>query len=45
MKTVLVLFALTGCSVFHDARDEFRKEVTGVQSEFARLYNKENSNE
>jgi hypothetical protein len=43
MKSVLVLFALTGCSVFHDARDEFRKDITGVQSEFARLYNKENS--
>jgi hypothetical protein len=43
MKSVLVLFALAGCSVFHDARDEFRKEVTGLKSEFARLYSKENS--
>ena len=43
MRSVLVVFALTGCSVFHDARDEFRKDVIGVQSEFARLYNKENS--
>ena len=45
MRLVLIVFALTGCSVFHDARDEFRKEVTGLQSEFARLYIKENSNE
>ena len=45
MRLVLVVFALTGCSVFHDARDEFNKEVTGVRSEFARLYHKENSNE
>jgi len=45
MRSVLVLFALTGCSVFHDARDEFRKDIVGMQSEFARLYNKENSNE
>ena len=45
MRLVLVVFALTGCSVFHDARDEFKKDITGVQSEFARLYNKENSNE
>jgi hypothetical protein len=43
MRSVLVVFALTGCSVFHDARDEFRKDVMGVQAEFARLYNKENS--
>jgi len=45
MRLALIAFALTGCSVFHAARDEFKKEVTGVQSEFARLYNKENSNE
>jgi len=45
MRSVLIVFVLTGCSVFHDARDEFRKDVIGVQSEFARLYNKENSNE
>lgn len=38
-----MLFALTGCSVFHDARDEFKKDITGVQTEFARLYKKENS--
>ncbi len=43
MRLGLIVFALTGCSVFHDARDEFQKEVTGVQSEFARLYNKEKS--
>ena len=43
MKAVVIVFALTGCSVFNDARDEFRKDITGVQSEFARLYNKENS--
>jgi hypothetical protein len=43
MRTVLMLFVLTGCSVFHDARDEFQKDITGVQAEFARLYNKENS--
>jgi hypothetical protein len=43
MRAVLMLFALTGCSVFHDARDEFKKDITGVQTEFARLYKKENS--
>lgn len=45
MRLALIVFALTGCSVFHDARDEFQKEVTGLQSEFARLSIKENSNE
>jgi hypothetical protein len=43
MKAALVLFALTGCSVFHDARDELQKDITGVQTEFARLYIKEKS--
>jgi hypothetical protein len=43
MRSVLIVFALTGCSVFHDARDEFRKHITGVQSEFARHYLKEKS--
>jgi len=43
MRSVLIVFALTGCSVFNDVRDEFRKDITGVQSEFARLYNKEKS--
>ena len=43
MRSVLVLFALTGCSVFHDARDEFKKDITGVQTEFARLYLQEKS--
>ena len=43
MRSVLIVFVLTGCSVFHDARDEFRKDITGVQTEFARLYNKEKS--
>ena len=40
---LLLVFALTGCSVFHDARDEFKKDITGVQTEFARLYLKEKS--
>ena len=40
---LLIVFALTGCSVFHDARDELKKDITGVQSEFARLYLKEKS--
>ena len=40
---LLMLFALTGCSVFHDARDELKKDVTGLQTEFARLYPKEKS--
>ena len=40
---LLIVFALTGCSVFHDARDEFKKDITGVQTEFARLYLKEKS--
>ena len=43
MKYTLILFALTGCSVFHDARDELKKDITGVQTEFARLYLKEKS--
>jgi len=43
MRAVLIAFVLTGCSVFHDARDELRKDIIGVQAEFARLYNKENS--
>jgi len=43
MKYMLILFVLTGCSVFHDARDELKKDVTGLQTEFARLYKKENS--
>ena len=38
MRAVLIVFALTGCSVFNDARDEFRKDITGLQTEFARLY-------
>jgi hypothetical protein len=40
---LLIVFALTGCSVFHDARDELKKDVTGLQTEFARLYLKEKS--
>jgi hypothetical protein len=40
---LLIVFALTGCSVFHDARDELQKDITGVQTEFARLYLKEKS--
>jgi hypothetical protein len=40
---LLIVFALTGCSVFHDARDELRKDIIGVQAEFARLYLKEKS--
>jgi hypothetical protein len=40
---LLIVFALTGCSVFHDARNELQKDITGVQSEFARLYSKEKS--
>jgi hypothetical protein len=43
MRSVLIAFALTGCSVFHDARDELKKDITGVQTEFARLYSKEKS--
>ena len=43
MRSVLIVFALTGCSVFQDARNEFRKDITGVQAEFARLYLKEKS--
>ena len=38
-----VLIMLTGCAVLHDARDEFKKDVQGMQSEFARLYIKEKS--
>jgi len=40
---LLMVLALTGCSVFHDARNEFQKDITGLQSEFARLYPKEKS--
>jgi hypothetical protein len=43
MRLILIAFALTGCSVFHDARDELKKDITGVQTEFARLYSKEKS--
>lgn len=43
MRAVLIAFALTGCSVFKDARDELQKDITGVHAEFARLYKKENS--
>lgn len=43
MRSVLMLFTLTGCAVFHDARDEFNKDIIGVQKEFARLYTKEKS--
>ena len=43
MKAVVIAFVLTGCSVFHDARDELKKDITGVQTEFARLYVKEKS--
>ena len=43
MKSMLIVFALTGCSVFHDARDELQKDITGVQTEFARLYLNEKS--
>ena len=40
---LLIVFALTGCSVFHDARDASKQDVTVVKSEFARLYLKEKS--
>jgi hypothetical protein len=40
---LLIVFALTGCSVFHDARNELQKDITGLQTEFARLYPKEES--
>jgi hypothetical protein len=40
---MLIVFVLSGCSVFHDARDELKKDITGVQTEFARLYLKEKS--
>ena len=43
MRLMLIVFALTGCSVLKDARDEFKKDVTGMQTEFARLYVKEKS--
>jgi len=43
MRSVLIAFVLTGCSVFQDARNELQKDITGLQSEFARLYKKENS--
>ena len=43
MRLMLIVFTLTGCSLFHDARDELQKDITGVQSEFARLYLRENS--
>jgi hypothetical protein len=43
MRLMLIVFVLSGCSVFHDARDELKKDITGVQTEFARLYLKEKS--
>ena len=43
MRLMLIVLVLSGCSVFRDARDELRKDIIGVQTEFARLYNKEKS--
>lgn len=43
MRLAVIVIMLTGCSVMKDARDEFKKDITGVQSEFARLYVKEKS--
>ena len=43
MRLALIVLVLSGCSVFRDARDEFRKDIVGMQSEFARLYSKEKS--
>jgi hypothetical protein len=43
MKAVLIVSMLTGCAVLHDAHDELNKDITGVQTEFARLYLQENS--
>jgi len=45
MKLALIVFALAGCSVLRDARDEFRKDITGMQSEFVRLYTQTPSKE
>ena len=43
MRFTVILILLTGCSVMKDARDELQKDVTGLQTEFARLYVKEKS--
>lgn len=43
MRLAVIVVMLTGCSVMKDARDEFKKDVTGLQTEFARLYVKEKS--
>jgi hypothetical protein len=43
MRLAVIVVMLAGCSVFRDAGDEFRKDITGVQSEFARLWDKEKS--
>jgi hypothetical protein len=43
MRLVLIVFVLTGCSVFHDARNELGRDLTGLQTELARLFGKEKS--
>lgn len=43
MRIVFLSMLLNGCAVLHDAGNELKKDVTGVQSEFARLYLKEKS--
>ena len=43
MRFTFIVVMLVGCSVFKDARDELNKDITGVQSELARLWDKEKS--
>lgn len=39
------IMLLTGCSVFKDAHNEFRKEVDGFRSEWARVILKQEPKE
>jgi hypothetical protein len=41
MRLIVLLLALTGCSVLRDARNELGKDIAVMQEEFARISNKE----
>ncbi len=43
MRTVLIAFALVGCSVFREVDQDIKNDVSAMKSEFARLYPKEKS--
>lgn len=43
MRLIVIAVALSGCTVFKDAREELKRDVTVIQLEFARLYSKKES--